>query len=42
MLLPVVAVLELDATNATLADLSSHLKPLFKVTALIHTTLPGK
>ena len=38
----VVAVLELEATDTTLADLFSHLKQLFIITALNHTTLPGK
>ena len=38
----VVAVLELDATDTTLADLLSHLKLLCIITALNHTTLPGK
>ena len=38
----VVAVLELEATDTTLADLLSHLKRLCIITALNHTTLPGK
>ena len=42
MHLLVVAVLELNATDITLADLLSHLKRLCIITALNHTTLPGK
>ena len=37
-----VAVLELEATDTTLADLVSHLKRLCIITALNNTTLPGK
>ena len=36
------AVLEVDATDTTLADLLSHLKPHCTITTLNHTTLPGK
>ena len=42
MHLLLVAVLELNATDTTLADLLSHLKRLCIITALNHTTLPGK
>ena len=38
----VVAVLEFNATDTTLADLLSHLKPHCIITALNHTTLLGK
>ena len=38
----VFAVLELEATDTTLANLFSHLKRLCIITALNHTTLPGK
>ena len=41
VLLLVFMVLEGDATNPTLADLLSHLKPPCILTALIQTTLPG-